>query len=486
METYLDIEAGSQKPARNDKSLPPNEQGKGKGSRKKAPENDDFRTLYEESLQDIREGHIVSGEVLKIEKDIAFVDIGYKSEGEIHLSEFEDPNGNVTLREGDRVDVVLVRKADEKGHPVLSRKRIDEVRQRQNIEQAFSEGRPVRGKINAQIKGGYTVDVGVRAFLPGSHVDLFPSGDPAAWVGTEHDFKIIGYDRREGNVVLSRKALLEQERKDQREETLEQIREGAVLQGRIRRVMDYGLLVDLGAVFGLVHITNLSWGKTRDISGTYHVGDEVTVKVLDYTPDKKRISLGVKQLLRDPWPDIERKYSAGTRIEAPVVALKKYGAFVEIEEGIEGLIPTAELSWTRKIVHPSQVLNVGDVVEAVITGVDSEKRQISLSKKKAEHDPWDTIDRKYPVGTVIEGRIRKVTDFGIFVGIEEDVDGLVHQSDMTWSDSPPNPHEFYTVGQTVQAVVLAIDKQKQHFTLSIKHLEPKPGSSGFNPPKLSE
>ena len=238
----------------------------------------------------------------------------------------------------------------------------------------------------------------------------------------------------------------------------------------MRRVMDYGLLVDLGAVLGLVHITNLSWGKTRDISKKFHVGDEVTVKVLDYTPDKKRVSLGIKQLLPDPWPDIEKKYPTGTRIEAPVVALKKYGAFVEIEEGIEGLIPTSDLSWTRKIVHPSQVLDLGDVVETVVTGVDSEKRQISLSKKDAECNPWDSIEKKYPAGTLIEGKVVKVMDFGIFIGIDEGIDGLVHQSDMTWSDSPPDPHELFEVGQTVQAVVLSIDKEKQHFSLSIKHL----------------
>lgn len=486
METNFDIEAGSPKSARDDNGVPPNKRGKSTNRLNENQEVDDFRTLFEESMQDIREGNILSGEVVKIEKDIAFVDIGYKSEGEVALSEFKDPHGNVTVKEGDRVDVVLVRKADEKGHPVLSRKRIEDVKRKQDVEEAYSEDRPVRGRILSQIKGGYMVDVGMRAFLPGSHVDLFPSADNSAWVGTEHDFKIISYDRRQGNLVLSRKVLLEQEREDQRRETLGQIREGAVLRGKIRRVMDYGLLVDLGAVFGLVHITNLSWGKTRDIAGSFHVGEEVTVQVLDYTPDKERVSLGIKQLLPDPWPEIEKKYPVGTRVEAPVVALKKYGVFVEVEEGIEGLIPTAELSWTRKIVHPSQVLNLHDVVEAVITGVDSEKRQISLSKKEAEQNPWESIDRKYPVGTVLEGKVRKVTDFGIFIGIEEDVDGLVHQSDLTWSDPPPNPHELYNVGQTVQAVVLAIDKQKQHFTLSIKHLKPKGEANGFNPPKFSE
>lgn len=484
MESYADIEAGIRKPARSDKGLSLEAQGDAEG--RQSGEDIDFQTLYEESLQGIREGNIVSGEVVKIEKDRVYIDIGYKSEGEIDLSEFRDPDGRTTVSEGDRVDVVLVRKADERGYPVLSRKGIEDVRRRQKIEQAFNKGMPLQGKIISQIKGGYTVDVGVRAFLPGSHVDLFPSGEPASWIGTEHDFKVISYDRRQGNVVLSRKALLEEQKEDLRQETLERIREGAVLKGRIRRIMDYGLLVDIGAVFGLVHITNVSWGKTRDLSSAFRVGDEVTVKVLDYAPDKKRVSLGIKQLLPDPWPDIEKRYPVGTKIEAPVVALKKYGAFVEIEEGIEGLIPNSELSWTRKIVHPSQVLAMNDVVEAVVTGIDPEKRQISLSKKEAEPNPWDTIDQQYPVGTVIEGRIRKVMDFGIFIGIEEDVDGLVHQSDMTWSDPAPDPRELYKVGQTVQAVVLAIDKQKQHFTLSIKHLKPKQELNGFNPPKISD
>ena len=484
METYFDIDAGSRKPARSDKRLhlevrdepEPNDPSGG----------EDFETLYEKSLLDIREGNIVRGEVLKIEKETVFVDIGYKSEGEISLSEFRDSDGNVTVEEGDLVDVVLVRKADEKGYPVLSKKGIKDVKRRQKIEEAFSQGRPVRGKIVSQVKGGYTVDVGLRAFLPGSHVDLFPSGEPDAWIGTEHDFKVISYDRRQGNVVLSRRALLEEQKEDLRQETLEQIHEGAVLRGRIRRVMDYGLLLDLGAVFGLVHITNVSWGKTRDISTRFQVGEDVTVVVLDYTPDKKRVSLGMKQLQPDPWPDIEKRYPLGTKLEAPVVALKKYGAFVEIEEGIEGLIPTSELSWTRKIVHPSQVLNVGDVVEAVVTRVDPDKRQISLSKKAAESNPWDRIDENYPPGTVIEGKVVKVVDFGIFIGIDEGVDGLVHQTDMAWADPPPNPHELYKVGQTVQVVVLSIDKEKQHFSLSIKHLTPKTDSKGFNPPKVSE
>ena len=486
METHFDIEAGSPKPARNDKRLHLDARGKPEAAGRSGREKNDFATLYEQSLHDIREGNIVSGEVLKIEKDTVFVDIGYKSEGEIPLSEFQNSDGNVTIKEGDRVDVVLVRKADERGYPVLSRKGIEDVQRRQRFEEAFSQGQPVRGKITSQVKGGYTVDIGLRAFLPGSHVDLFPSGEPSSWIGTEHDFKVLSYDRRQGNVVLSRKALLEEQKEDLRQETLDQIQEGAVLRGRIRRIMDYGLLVDLGAVFGLVHITNVSWGKTRDVSKSFHVGDEVTVMVLGYAPDKKRVSLGIKQLLPDPWPDIEKRYPPGTKIEAPVVALKKYGAFVEIEEGIEGLIPTSELSWTRKIVHPSQVLNVGDIVETVVTSVDPEKRQISLSKKHAESNPWDRIDSQYPPGTVIEGHVVKVMDFGIFIVIDEGVDGLVHQTDMTWADPPPNPHELYKVGQTVQAVVLSIDKEKQHFSLSIKHLTPKTDSNGFNPPKLSE
>jgi small subunit ribosomal protein S1 len=429
----------------------------------------DFASLYEESLQDIREGNIVTGEVIKIEKGVVYVDIGYKTEGGIPLSEFQD----LTVREGDKVDVVLVRRADENGYPVLSRRRIQDVKQRNLVEQAFSEGHALRGTIISQVKGGYIVDIGMRAFLPASLVDFFPSGDASEWINTEHDFRIISYDRREGNIVVSRRAVLEEEREEQRQETLEQIQEGAVLQGVIRKVMEYGLLVDLGAVFGLVHITNLSWGKTRDIFKSFHPGEQVKVKVLGYSTDKQRVSLGIKQLYPDPWPEIEKKYPVGTRIEAPVVALKKYGVFVEVEEGIEGLIPTSELSWTRKVAHPSQVLNLGDVVEALVTGVDPRKRQISLSKKDAEPNRWDTIEKRFPIGTVIEGRVRKVMDFGIFIGIDEGIDGLVHQSDMTWEDPPPHPKDVFEVDQEVQAVVLSIDREKQHFTLSIKHLSPK-------------
>jgi small subunit ribosomal protein S1 len=338
-----------------------------------------FQALYEKSLQDIREGGIITGEVIKVEKGMVFVDIGYKSEGEISLSEFRDATGRATVKQGDRIEVVLVRKANEKGFPVLSRNKIEDVRRRKTIEEAFHKGRAVRGRILSPVKGGYAVDIGLRAFLPGSQVDIFPSKESDAWTGTEHEFKILSYDRKNENIVVSRKALLEKAREHQRIETLKQIQEGAILTGRIRKVMDYGLLVDVGAVLGLVHITNISWGKIRDLTGNFKVGDEVSVKVLSFTPDRERISLGMKQLLPDPWPGMGKKYPVGARVDAPVVALKKYGALVELEEGFEGLIPTAALSGTRKITHPSQVLSIGDRVKAVVSGVDPERRQISLS-----------------------------------------------------------------------------------------------------------
>lgn len=435
-----------------------------------------MKELYEESLQDIREGHIIRGEVVKIEKDIVFVDIGYKSEGEIPLSEFRDSQGAFHLQQGDKIEVVLLRKADERGYPVLSRKRIEDVRRKKNLEEAFLKGRAVRGKILSTVKGGFTVDIGLRAFLPGSQVDVLPFKEPSDWVGTEHDFKILSYDRKDDNIVVSRKALVQKEKEHLRKETLKQVQEAATLRGRIRKIMDYGLLVDLGAVLGLVHITNVSWARTRDLAKTFQVGEEVSVKVLSFTPDKERISLGMKQLLPDPWPDIEKKYSVGTRIEAPVAALKKYGVLVALDEEIDGLIPTEELSWTRKFVHPTQLLNVGDPVEAVVTAVDPGKRQIFLSKRQVEQNPWDTVEEKYPVGSVIEGTIRKITEFGIFIGIDEGVDGLVHHSDLTWDDPPLQPHELHEVGETVQAVVLAIDRQKQHISLSIKHASLQPDS----------
>jgi small subunit ribosomal protein S1 len=449
MDTDLSVEIGQTGKAQESLDSSPAKKEKNMGSPRESDSMDQLLALYDQSFQDIREGNIVTGEVVKIDQEIVFVDIGYKSEGEIPASEFEDAKGNLEVKKGDKVEVVVVRKADETGSPVLSKNRIQEVKLKQSIEDAFRKGRPVKGTILSQVKGGYIVDIGVRAFLPASQVDLFYSGDADVWLNTEHDFRILTFDRKQENVVLSRRVLLE---------------------GRIMKIMEYGLLVDLGGVLGLVHITNVSWGKTRDLSKSYQVGDEVTVKVLSYTEDKERVSLGMKQFIPDPWPDISAKYTVGKRVEAPVVALKKYGAFVEIEEGIEGLIPTSDLSWTRKISHPSQVLEVGDVVEAVVTGVDSDKRQITLSKKDAEPNPWETIDRKYPVGTVIEGQVKKITDFGIFIGIEEGVDGLVHQADMTWDEPVPHPRDLYKTGQVVQAVVISIDKDKQHFSLSIKHL----------------
>jgi small subunit ribosomal protein S1 len=476
MDTESGVEIGQTGAAQDSLESSRRHREKNQGSPRESSGMDKLQALYDESFQDIQEGNIITGEVVKINKDNVFVDIGYKSEGEIPASEFLDPDGNLTVKKGDKVEVVLIRKADETGYPILSKKRIQEVKLKQNIEEAFREGRSVKGKILSQVKGGYIVDIGLRAFLPASQVDLFYSGDANAWLNTEHDFRIVSYDRRQENVVLSRKVLLEEQRQHLRDKTIALIQEGAVLKGRVGRIMDYGLLVDLGGVLGLVHITNVSWGKTRDLSKSFQIGDEVTVKVLSYTEDKGRVSLGMKQLVPDPWPDIAKKYAVGERVEAPVVALKKYGAFLRLDEGIEGLIPTSDLSWTRKISHPSQVLDVGDVVDAVVTGLDSEKRQITLSKKDAEPNPWDIIDRKYPLGTVIEGQVKKITDFGIFIGIEEGVDGLVHQSDMVWDEPAPHPRELYEMGQIVQAVVISIDKGKQHFSLSIKHLISNPES----------
>lgn len=437
------------------------------------PAGYDVQTLYEQSLQGIQEGKIITGDVVKIEKETVFVDIGYKSEGGIPLSEFLDSDGNLTVTQGDKVDVVLVRRADEKGYPILSRERVPDVKRSLRVEEAFKKKTPLKGKILSQVKGGYVVDLGLHAFLPTSQVDLFPSGDPGEWIGTEHDFQVLSYDRRRPNIIVSRKSLLQEERQHLREKTLNLIQEGAVLRGHIKKIMEYGLLVDLGGVLGLVYITNVSWVKIRNLQERFHLNDEVRVKVLEHSGDKGRVSLGMKQLEPDPWPDMEKKYPAGTKVEVPVVALKKYGVFVELEGGVEGLIPTSELSWRGKVTHPSQVLKVGDTVEAIVTGVYAEKRQISLSKKDAERNPWDTIEEKYPIGTVIAGRIKKVKDFGIFVGIEEGVDALIHQSDISWSDPTPHPLELYKAGQEVQAVVISIDKEKRHFSLSIKHLTQK-------------
>jgi len=433
-----------------------------------------FMELYEESLKSIQEGEVITGEIVQVDKEFVLVDIGYKSEGQIRIEEFYDGNGGLTAKVGDKVDVLLERKEDEEGVITLSKEKAAKIKVWDEIKKVYEQDQTIVGKIISRVKGGLSVDIGLQAFLPGSQVDLRPVRDMDRLVGTEQEFKIVKYNKRRGNIVLSRRAILEAERVTLREATLKFLEEGATIEGAVKNITDYGLFIDLGGIDGLVHITDMSWGRVGHPSELFRVGDKITVKVLKFDRERERVSLGIKQLTPDPWSNAGEKYPMGTRIQGKVVSLTDYGAFVEIEEGVEGLIHVSEMSWTRKVRHPSQLLSVDEVVDVLVLNIDANNKRISLGMKQVEPNPWDIISEKYPVGTTIEGKIKNITDFGIFIGIDEGIDGLVHISDISWTRRIKHPSEVYKKGQEVQAVVLNIDKSNERFSLGIKQLTTDP------------
>ncbi|MBN2062267.1 MAG: 30S ribosomal protein S1 [Deltaproteobacteria bacterium] len=444
------------------------------GDEKTDDQESSFMELYEKSLRSIQEGELVSGEIVMIGKEYVLVDIGYKSEGQIRINEFIDSSGNMTAKVGDHVDVLLEKREDEDGRIILSKEKAAKIKVWDEVREIYEKDGTIRGKIVSRLKGGMAVDIGLQAFLPGSQIDLKPIRNFDSLIGTKHDFKILKYNKRRSNIVLSRRAILEAERKNQREKTLAVLEEGAVLEGTVKNITDYGLFIDLGGIDGLLHITDISWGRVGHPSEMYQLGDKITVKVLKFDKEKERVSLGYKQLRSDPWSEADKKYPVDTKVKGKVVSLADYGAFVEVEEGIEGLIHVSEMSWTRKIRHPSQIIKVGDMVEAVVLNIDSSTKRISLGLKQVEPNPWEVVGQKYPVGTTIEGRIKNITDFGIFIGIDEGIDGLVHISDISWTKRIKHPSEVYKKGQEVQAVVLNIDEPNERFSLGIKQLHPDP------------
>ncbi|MCU0594555.1 MAG: 30S ribosomal protein S1 [Desulfobacterota bacterium] len=430
--------------------------------------------LYEESLKSIQEGGLVRGTIVHVGKEFVLVDIGYKSEGQIPISEFIDAGGNVTAQVGDPVDVLLERREDDEGIIILSKEKAAKIRIWDEIREIYEKGGTIKGKIIARVKGGMSVDIGLPAFLPGSQINLKPIKDFDSHIGSIQEFKILKYNKRRSNIVLSRRAILESERAAQREKTLQHLQIGAVLEGAVKNITEYGLFIDLGGIDGLLHITDMSWGRVGHPSELYRVGDKITVKVLNFDAGSGRVSLGLKQLKPDPWLKANERYTLGSKIKGRVVSLADYGAFVEIEEGIEGLVHVSEMSWTRKVRHPSQIVKVGDEIEAMVMNIDTGNKRISLGLKQVEPNPWDVIGERYPVGTTIEGRIKNITDFGIFIGIDEGIDGLVHISDISWTKRIKHPSELYKKGQTVQAVVLNIDKENERFSLGIKQLTTDP------------
>ncbi len=437
----------------------------------------ELKEFYDQTVKDLQVGDIVKGEVVYIDKgrDFVLVDIGYKTEGMIPIKEFIDKTGKIDVKIGDKVEALLIEKDEEKEVILLSKEKAKQIQAWDMIEEAFKRKDIIEGYIKARTKGGFFVDIdGVQAFLPGSQLDIKPIKNWNAFIGTKHEFMIIKLDSAKKNIVVSRKAVLEYKRETRRKELLEKLKEGAVLEGKVKNITDYGLFIDLGGIDGLVHITDISWGRIANAAGLYRPGDEVKVKVLKFDREKEKVSLGIKQLTPDPWQDVEKKYPVGTRTKGKVVELANYGAFVELEPGVEGLIHVSEMSWTKKIKHPSEMVKVGDIVDVVILDINKTRRRIALGMRQIEPNPWDIVEEKYPVGTIIRGKIRGITDFGIFVGVEEGIDGLVHVSDISWSKKRVNPSEMFKVGDEIEAVVLNIDKENKRFSLGIKQLVPNP------------
>ena len=431
--------------------------------------------IYEESLRRVQEGEVVKGRIVSITKDFVMVDIGYKSEGQIPIAEFTTPEGEVTAEVGDQVEALLESREDEEGPLMLSKTKASRIKVWEEISYAYHNEGVVEGTVVAKVKGGLSVDLGgILAFLPGSQVDLVPVRHTDHLIGQTFTFNVLKFNRKRRNVVLSRRTLLEKAKEEAKATLLATLEEDKVVEGVVKNITDYGVFIDLGGLDGLLHITDLSYGRIRHPADLFKVGDTITVKVLSFDREKERISLGLKQLAPDPWTTVQEKYSLGARVSGKVVSLTDYGAFVELEPGVEGLIHISEMSWTRKIRHPNQVLTVGDVVEVVVLELDPQRKRISLSLKQVEPNPWEVIGEKYPVGSVIEGKIKNITDFGIFIGIDEGIDGLVHISDISWTKRFKHPSELYKKGQTVQAKVLYIDKENERFSLSIKELNPNP------------
>ncbi len=429
--------------------------------------------LYEETFRNLEEGTITEGRVVVLTKDKVVVDIGYKSEGVIPGDQFSSEELQ-NLKVGDRLQVYIEECEDSDGNLVLSKEKADKMKIWEELEKLHKDEKSIEGKIISRIKGGMMVDIGVKAFLPGSQIDLHPVRDLDGLVGKTFPLKIIKINHRRGNVVVSRRVLLEETRDKKRQTTLANLKEGQLIQGMVKNITDYGSFIDLGGIDGLLHITDMSWGRVGHPSELFTVGDKVEVTVLKYDRETGRISLGLKQKSADPWTNVAGKYPIGTRVRGRVVSLTDYGAFVELEPGVEGLVHVSEMSWTHEVRHPSRVVAVGDQVEAAVLNVDQASRKISLGMKQTAPNPWDMIESKYPIGTRIEGKVKSLTDFGAFIGLEEGIDGLIHISDMSWTKHIKHPSEIFKKAQKVEAIVLRIDKEKERLSLGYKQLTRDP------------
>jgi small subunit ribosomal protein S1 len=431
---------------------------------------EDFAELVESSFQSIQEGEVVTGTVVQLTPDFVMIDVGSKAEGQVPIDEFLNADGKLGVNVGDEVQVFLEDTDESSGQVRISKAKADKIRIWDRIAEACESQKTVSGRIVARVKGGLQVDIGVQAFLPGSQVELRPVRNFEKYIGQTCDFIVLKYNRRRGNIVLTRKPVLEGMREERKNRILTALEQDSHLKGTIKNITDYGAFVDLGGIDGLLHVTDMSWGRITHPSDVLKVGDEVTVKILKFDQDRERVSLGLKQTQVDPWLDARERFPEGSKWTGKVMSLTDYGVFVELQAGIEGLVHVTEMTWSKKPRHPSKLVQIGDEVNVIVLGVDTEQKRISLGMKQLMPNPWDVIAERYPEGTKIEGKIRNVTDFGIFVGIDEGIDGLVHISDISWTQRIKHPSEMFKKGQTVQAVVLNIDKENERFSLGIKQM----------------
>ena len=432
-----------------------------------------FRELYEQSLQSVQMGGVLTGRVVQINADTVMVDVGWKTEGYIPARELRDEQGNITVNVGDEIEI-LVDRRDQDGNLVLSRDKAAKIKIWDDVKSACEQNTPVKGTVIERVKGGLSVDIGIPAFLPGSQVDIRPVRDLDRYVGQSFLFNVLKYDRKRNNVVLSRRTILEKEREAEKLDTLKNIEEGKIVEGIIKNITDYGLFIDLGGIDGLLHVTDISWGRITRPSDHFSKGEKIRVKVLSFDRVKERVALGLKQLTSNPWETIKDKYPINSIIEGKVVNLTDYGVFVELEPGVEGLIHVSEMFWTREIRHPSKVLSIDQNINVMILDINTETKRISLGLKQTTANPWETLKQKYPEGSVIKGTIRNITNFGIFVGVEEGIDGLIHMSDISWKQRVKHPSEMFKKGQEIEVMVLNIDVEHEKFSLGLKQIEKNP------------
>ncbi|MDD0854089.1 30S ribosomal protein S1 [Halobacteriovorax sp. GB3] len=432
------------------------------------------KLLAEQKEENFTEGEVFKGKVVRIGQDYVMVDIGYKQEGLVHVKEFLNYDGTLKISEGDEIEVYLEKLESRLGNLVLSKDKAEILKAWDKISEACEKGTPVEGTVVAKVKGGLSVDIGVKAFLPGSQIDLRPTRYLDKYIGKKMEFKVIKFNKKRGNIVLSRRAILQEERGKLRGEILSQIQEGMVVKGIVKNITDYGAFIDLGGIDGLLHITDMSWGRVKHPSSLLAIGDEIEVKILKFDQEKERVSLGLKQVQPNPWEKAKEKYTAGTKVKGEIVSVKDYGVFIELDDGIEGLIHVSEMSWTGKIKNPAKHFNVGESIEAQVLDVDVENKRISLGLKQLQDNPWNAIESKYSVGSKATGKIKSIVEFGMFVDLGEEVDALIHVSDISWTKKNVNLNEEFKEGQDVEAMVLSVDKDNAKFCLGIKQLQEDP------------